>query len=24
VYENTKLYLPSIFGDDEQLSHDED
>jgi primary-amine oxidase len=24
VYENTKLYLPSLFGDDEHLSHDED
>ncbi|KAI4915444.1 uncharacterized protein J4E92_009398 [Alternaria infectoria] len=24
VYENTKLYLPKMFADDEQLSHDED
>ena len=24
VYENTKLYLPKVFTEDEQLSHDED
>jgi hypothetical protein len=24
VYENTKLYLPKVFDDDEQQSHDED
>lgn len=24
VYENTKLYLPRLFADDEHLAHDED
>lgn len=24
VYENTKIYLPRLFADDEQLAHDED
>jgi len=24
VYENTKLYLPKLFADEEQHSHDED
>jgi hypothetical protein len=24
VYENTKLYLPKVFTDDELQSHDED
>lgn len=23
VYENTKLYLPKVFNDEEQLAHDE-
>lgn len=24
VYENTKLYLPKVFNDDEEFAHDED